>query len=149
MGRGPDDEGHMGNAAADSAPPGDTCPPEPGRRRRVTAACACILGNETAGGHRLYHMHPRPCFKSGTRASTRSPLRISTCNLAERLAYYGMQTNLSLYAKQYLGYPAAIATSKLQAWKATVYVTPLLGAFLADAYMGRRAAYSSSCLRGL
>jgi glycine/D-amino acid oxidase-like deaminating enzyme len=26
---------------------------------------------------------------------------------------------------------------QLQVWKATVYLTPLLGAFLADAYMGR------------
>ncbi|KAI8467277.1 MAG: POT family-domain-containing protein [Monoraphidium minutum] len=56
---------------------------------------------------------------------------------AERLAYYGLATNLSLYAKGFLGYPAAEATSMLQAWKATVYLTPLLGAYLADAYLGR------------
>jgi hypothetical protein len=35
------------------------------------------------------------------------------------------------------GYPAATASQLLQIWKATVYLTPLLGAFLADAYMGR------------
>ncbi|GBF89822.1 hypothetical protein Rsub_02526 [Raphidocelis subcapitata] len=57
--------------------------------------------------------------------------------ICERLAYYGLQTNMGLYLKQYIGYPAEQASQLLQIWKATVYLTPLLGAFLADAYMGR------------
>lgn len=57
--------------------------------------------------------------------------------LCERLAYYGLQTNMGLYLKQYMGYPADTASQLLQVWKATVYLTPLLGAFLADAYLGR------------
>jgi hypothetical protein len=44
---------------------------------------------------------------------------------------------LGLYLKQYMGYPADTASQLLQVWKATVYLTPLLGAFLADAYLGR------------
>jgi hypothetical protein len=31
-----------------------------------------------------------------------------------------------------------------QVWKATVYLTPVLGAFLADAYMGRWAAMAAA-----
>ncbi|KAI8464338.1 MAG: POT family-domain-containing protein [Monoraphidium minutum] len=57
--------------------------------------------------------------------------------VCERLAYYGLQTNMGLYLKQYMGYPADTASQLLQAWKGTVYLTPVLGAFLADAYMGR------------
>jgi len=53
------------------------------------------------------------------------------------MAYYGIQTNMGLYLKQYMGYPADTASQLLQIWKGTVYLTPLLGAFLADAYMGR------------
>jgi hypothetical protein len=93
-------------------------PADPARARRLRAACACILGNETA----------------------------------ERLTYYGLSTNLSLYAKQLLGYPAARATALLQAWKATVYVTPLLGAYLGDSHFGRFTvilAFSALYLAGL
>jgi len=57
--------------------------------------------------------------------------------LCERLAYYGLQTNMGLYLKKYMGYPADQASQLLQVWKATVYLTPLLGAYLADAYLGR------------
>lgn len=42
-----------------------------------------------------------------------------------------------LYLKKVLGYPADQASQLLQVWKATVYLTPLLGAYLADAVMGR------------
>lgn len=76
---------------------------EPGRKRKLFAACGCILGNE----------------------------------LCERLAYYGLQTNMGLYLKKVLGYPADTASQLLQVWKATVYLTPLVGAYLADAVMGR------------
>jgi hypothetical protein len=42
-----------------------------------------------------------------------------------------------LYLKKVLGYPADTASQLLQIWKATVYLTPLIGAYLADAVMGR------------
>eukprot|EP00878_Enallax_costatus_P032004 GHUV01035089.1.p1 GENE.GHUV01035089.1~~GHUV01035089.1.p1 ORF type:complete len:302 (+),score=57.47 GHUV01035089.1:596-1501(+) len=57
--------------------------------------------------------------------------------LCERLAYYGLQTNMGLYLKKVLGYPADTASQLLQVWKATAYLAPLLGAYLADAVMGR------------
>lgn len=47
------------------------------------------------------------------------------------------QTNMGLYLKKVLGYQADQASQLLQVWKATVYLTPLLGAYLADAVMGR------------
>lgn len=33
--------------------------------------------------------------------------------------------------------PCPVTRLQLQVWKGTVYLTPLLGAFLADAYLGR------------
>ncbi|KAF6258979.1 hypothetical protein COO60DRAFT_1059427 [Scenedesmus sp. NREL 46B-D3] len=57
--------------------------------------------------------------------------------LCERLAYYGLQTNMGLYLKKVIGYPADQASQLLQVWKGTVYLTPLIGAYLADAVMGR------------
>ncbi|KAK1428677.1 hypothetical protein QVD17_17516 [Tagetes erecta] len=55
----------------------------------------------------------------------------------ERLAYYGMSTNLLLYFKNNLHQHSATASKNLSNWSGTCYTTPLLGAFLADAYLGR------------
>ncbi|GMJ00804.1 NRT1/ PTR family 8.1, ARABIDOPSIS THALIANA PEPTIDE TRANSPORTER 1, peptide transporter 1 [Hibiscus trionum] len=55
----------------------------------------------------------------------------------ERLAYYGMSTNLVLYFKHQLNQQSATATKNNQNWGGTCYITPLIGAFLADSYLGR------------
>ncbi|KAL8215207.1 hypothetical protein R6Q57_004656 [Mikania cordata] len=55
----------------------------------------------------------------------------------ERLAYYGMSTNLLLYFKNNLHQHSATASKNLSNWSGTCYITPLIGAFLADAYLGR------------
>jgi hypothetical protein len=57
--------------------------------------------------------------------------------LCERLAYYGMSTNLIVYLTSHLGVLSADAAVQLQVWGGCCYVTPLLGAYLADAYLGR------------
>ncbi|KAK9002613.1 hypothetical protein V6N11_025283 [Hibiscus sabdariffa] len=55
----------------------------------------------------------------------------------ERLAYYGMSTNLVLYFKHQLNQQSATATRNNQNWSGTCFITPLIGAFLADSYLGR------------
>lgn len=55
----------------------------------------------------------------------------------ERLAYYGMSTNLVNYLKSRLNRRNVAAVNNVTNWSGTCYVTPLLGAFLADAYLGR------------
>ncbi|XP_054796242.1 protein NRT1/ PTR FAMILY 8.1-like [Prosopis cineraria] len=55
----------------------------------------------------------------------------------ERLAYYGMSTNLVLYFKNRLHEHSATASKNVSNWSGTCYITPLIGAFLADAYLGR------------
>ncbi|GJX61246.1 NRT1/ PTR family 8.2-like protein [Tanacetum coccineum] len=55
----------------------------------------------------------------------------------ERLAYYGMSTNLVLYFKHNLNQHSATASKNLSNWQGTCYITPLIGAFAADAYLGR------------
>nr|XP_043636528.1 protein NRT1/ PTR FAMILY 8.1-like [Erigeron canadensis] len=55
----------------------------------------------------------------------------------ERLAYYGMSTNLLLYFKNNLNQHSATASRNLSNWSGTCYITPLIGAFAADAYLGR------------
>lgn len=55
----------------------------------------------------------------------------------ERLAYYGINTNLVNYLKFQLNQRNVVAVNNVTNWSGTCYVTPLLGAFLADAYLGR------------
>ncbi|GFZ19600.1 peptide transporter 1 [Actinidia rufa] len=55
----------------------------------------------------------------------------------ERLAYYGMSSNLVLYFKHQLNQSSATASKNQSDWSGTCYITPLIGAFLADAYLGR------------
>ncbi|KAK8491382.1 hypothetical protein V6N11_073708 [Hibiscus sabdariffa] len=55
----------------------------------------------------------------------------------ERLAYYGINTNLVNYLKFQLNQQNVAAVSNVTNWSGTCYVMPLIGAFLADAYLGR------------
>ncbi|KAM0870113.1 hypothetical protein ACQ4PT_040224 [Festuca glaucescens] len=55
----------------------------------------------------------------------------------ERLAYYGMSTNLVNFMKDRMGMANAVAANNVTNWSGTCYITPLIGAFLADAYLGR------------
>ncbi|XP_061373996.1 protein NRT1/ PTR FAMILY 8.1-like isoform X1 [Gastrolobium bilobum] len=55
----------------------------------------------------------------------------------ERLAYYGMSTNLVLYFKNRLHQHSATASKNVSNWSGTCYITPLIGAFVADSYLGR------------
>ncbi|KAF9665169.1 hypothetical protein SADUNF_Sadunf16G0094100 [Salix dunnii] len=67
----------------------------------------------------------------------------------ERLAYYGINTNLVNYLKFQLNQSNVVAVNNVANWSGTCYVMPLLGAFLADAYLGRYwtiAGFSIICL---
>lgn len=55
----------------------------------------------------------------------------------ERLAYYGMGTNLVNYLLIKMGMGNLEASKSVNDWSGTCYLTPLLGAFLADSYLGR------------
>lgn len=55
----------------------------------------------------------------------------------ERLAYYGMSTNLVNYFIERMHQGNATAAKNVNNWSGTCYIMPLLGAFLADAYLGR------------
>lgn len=55
----------------------------------------------------------------------------------ERLAYYGMSSNLVTYFNERLNEQTSVAANNTLNWSGTCYITPLLGAFLADSYLGR------------
>ncbi|TKY65885.1 NRT1/ PTR FAMILY 8.1 [Spatholobus suberectus] len=55
----------------------------------------------------------------------------------ERLAYYGMSTNLVNYLQGRFNQGNTTAANNVTTWSGTCYITPLIGAFLADSYLGR------------
>lgn len=57
--------------------------------------------------------------------------------LAERCAFYGIRTLLFLYLTTVLAFSDAYATQVSSTFKAGCYLSPLLGGFLADRFLGK------------
>lgn len=55
----------------------------------------------------------------------------------ERLAYYGISTNLVTYLTKKLHQGNVSAARNVTTWQGTCYLAPLIGAITADAYWGR------------
>ncbi|GER28116.1 major facilitator superfamily protein, partial [Striga asiatica] len=90
--------------------------------------------NYTKDGTVDYMDRPANRKKTGTWKACPFILGNECC---ERLAYYGMSSNLIVYFTKQLNQHKTTASKNLSNWSGTCYVMPLLGAFLADAYLGR------------
>jgi solute carrier family 15 (peptide/histidine transporter), member 3/4 len=66
--------------------------------------------------------------------------------VAARFAYYGVSSNLITYLTGPLGLSNAAAAATANAWSGTAYLLPLVGALLADLWLGRYRAITLSGL---
>lgn len=55
----------------------------------------------------------------------------------ERMAYYGISANLILYLTKKLHQGTVTSANNVTNWVGTVWMTPILGAYIADAHLGR------------
>ncbi|CAK8572077.1 unnamed protein product [Lathyrus sativus] len=55
----------------------------------------------------------------------------------ERMAYYGISSNLILYLTKKLNQGTVTASNNVTNWVGTIWITPILGAYVADAHLGR------------
>ncbi|KAJ7950176.1 protein NRT1/ PTR FAMILY 8.1-like [Quillaja saponaria] len=96
-------------------------------------------------------IHKNPANKKKTGNWKACPFVLGN-ECCERLAYYGMSTNLVNYLQERLNQGNVTASNNVTNWSGTCYATPLLGAFLADAYLGRYwtiASFSSIYVLGM
>uniref|UniRef100_A0ACD5UX42 Uncharacterized protein n=1 Tax=Avena sativa TaxID=4498 RepID=A0ACD5UX42_AVESA len=93
----------------------------------------------------------KPAVRSKTGGWRACPFILAN-ECCERLAYYGMSSNLVNYMIDRLHQGNAAAATNVNNWSGTCYVMPLLGAFVADAYLGRFrtiAAFMTLYIAGL
>lgn len=78
----------------------------------------------------------RPVLKQNTGNWKACPFILGN-ECCERLAYYGIAKNLVTYLTRKLHQGNASAARNVTTWQGTCYLTPLIGAILADSYLGR------------
>ncbi|MCL7025466.1 hypothetical protein MKW94_029916 [Papaver nudicaule] len=76
-----------------------------------------------------------------------SALPIIGAEFGENIAYYGISSNLISYLTGHLGQSTVSAVASINAWCGMVWMLPLVGAFVADSYLGRfRTIFFSSVI---
>lgn len=55
----------------------------------------------------------------------------------ERMCYWGISSNLVLYMTTVLHQGTVESSNNVTNWVGTVFLTPILGAYVADAFLGR------------
>ena len=92
--------------------------------------------NQKEGQMNLVHQRVRHngciSYSTGTIATV-----IIVTEFCERIAFYGLGGSLVLFFQTRLGYSNAVADVQYSAWSGMCYVTPLIGGFVADSYLGR------------
>ncbi|MCL7051587.1 hypothetical protein MKW94_030232 [Papaver nudicaule] len=89
-----------------------------------------VMGLKISSGQ---HEQPVQVIKGGWKSS----IYIIGVEVAERFAFYGTSGNLITYLTDVLGESTAKAAQNVNIWSGVATLLPLLGAMIADSYLGR------------
>ncbi|CAM8880718.1 unnamed protein product [Rhodiola kirilowii] len=64
----------------------------------------------------------------------------------ERMAYYGISSNLVVYLTKKLHQGTVTSANNVTNWGGTIWLTPVLGAYIADAHLGRYWTFIIACI---
>ena len=84
--------------------------------------------------------HINPAGQATWFGHPRQLARLFTTEMWERFGYYGMRALLTLYLTQHFMFGDREATGIYGGFTALVYLTPLIGGYLADQYLGSKRA---------
>ena len=96
--------------------------PKPAEEERVSDGAVNIHGNL--------------CVKSKS-GNWKACCLIFGCEVCERVAFYAISSNLVIYLTTVLHEDVSTSAKNVNNWGGTTFMTPLLGAFVADAFLGR------------
>lgn len=98
-------------------------------------------GRYTEDGSLDFHGRPASRHQTGNWRAAAIILGVETL---ESLAFYGISTDLVMYIRKILHEDNASSAASVSTWVGTGYLTPFLGAYLADSYWGRYKIISIS-----
>ncbi len=84
--------------------------------------------------------HVNPASEAAWFGHPRQLARMFSTEMWERFGYYGMRALLTLYLTQHFLFSDRAATGLYGGYTALVYLTPLVGGYLADQYLGSKRA---------
>ncbi|KAM3391705.1 hypothetical protein ACQJBY_013043 [Aegilops geniculata] len=86
----------------------------------------------------------RPVYRA-TSGGWRSAIFVAVVEGAGSFVYYGVSANLITYMTGPLGHSNAEAAAAVNVWTGTARLMPLLGAFVADSWLGRYWSIILAC----
>ncbi|KAJ7949345.1 protein NRT1/ PTR FAMILY 5.4 [Quillaja saponaria] len=92
------------------------------------------------------NLHHQIRSTSSSKGGWKAAIFIVFVEVAERFAYTGLSGNLITYLTNVLHQPITTAVKNVNTWVGVSSLFPLLGAFLADSYLGRFKTILVSCL---
>jgi len=90
--------------------------------------------------------HTNPAAKATWFGHPRQLARLFTTEAMERFGYYGMRALLTLYLAKHFLFSDTTTTGLYGGFTALVYLTPLVGGFIADRYLGSKRSVKFGAL---
>ncbi|TKY73920.1 NRT1/ PTR FAMILY 5.1 [Spatholobus suberectus] len=103
---------------------------------RVWASDWPSLTLASCGLHGTVDLSGRPVLSSRT-GNRKASSFVLAYQAFERFAYFGVSANLVIYMTSELHKDLVSSVTSVNNWSGTAWITPILGAYIADSYLGR------------